>query len=184
MSYFFWESNRWLGNPLCCRYLGVVRFGRQCVPMRHEESASAAQWHWALGLFTDGWLEVLGAVTPQRIAAGLHGLGIKRIKSLRAWSASLQIARLNAAGEVRERQVKSRRKPVQNADRGLLLAHFNQRNERTVKVATACKVLLRQRKFLPARLDLDGERIDELLISAGSHRPGVFLLRALKTRVY
>ncbi|MBV8037240.1 hypothetical protein [Roseateles sp.] len=88
MSYFFWESKRWLSNPLCCRCLIVVPFGRLRVPMRREGEASAAQWHRALGLFTDGWLEVLGAwreegaVTPLRIAAGLRDLGIKRIKSL------------------------------------------------------------------------------------------------------
>ncbi|MBV8037243.1 hypothetical protein [Roseateles sp.] len=96
MSYFFWESNRWLSNPLCCRYL-VVRFGRLRVPMRHEGSAGAADWHWALGLFTDGWLEVLGtwrdegAVTSQRIAADLHDRGIERIKAL-AGEDSLAVA--------------------------------------------------------------------------------------------
>lgn len=87
MSYFFWESNRWFSCALCCRYL-VVRFDRLRIPMRHEGPSSTVEWHWALGLFTDGRFEVLGAwrdegaATPQRIAGVLHDRGIERIKAL------------------------------------------------------------------------------------------------------
>lgn len=87
MSYFFWKSTQWFSGTLCCRYL-VVRFDRLHIPMRHEGATTAAEWQWALGLFTDGQFEVLGAwrdegaATPQRIAADLRNRGIERIKAL------------------------------------------------------------------------------------------------------
>lgn len=87
MSYLIWKSTQWFSGALCCRYL-VVRFGRLRVPMRHEGATTAAEWHWALGLFTDGQFEVLGAwrdqgaATQQRIAADLRNRGIERIKAL------------------------------------------------------------------------------------------------------
>lgn len=87
MSYFFWKSTRWFSCALCCRYL-VVRFDKLRIPMRHEGSTTVAEWHWALGLFTDGGFEVLGAwrdegaATAQRIASDLHDRGIERIKAL------------------------------------------------------------------------------------------------------
>lgn len=87
MSYFFWKSTHWFSCALCCRYL-VVRFDRLRIPMRHEGSTNIVEWHWALGLFTDGRFEVLGAwrdegaATAQRIATDLHDRGIERIKAL------------------------------------------------------------------------------------------------------
>ncbi|NHN21591.1 hypothetical protein G6046_11690, partial [Bacillus amyloliquefaciens] len=58
MSYFFCESTRWFSGTLCCRYL-VVRFGKLSVPMLKAGAPIAADWHWALGFFTDGQFEVL-----------------------------------------------------------------------------------------------------------------------------
>ncbi|HEY0955490.1 MAG TPA: transposase [Roseateles sp.] len=87
MSYFFWESGRWFSGALCRRYL-VVRFDTLRVPTRHQESIADVQWHWAIGLFTDGQFEVLGAwrdegaATPRRIATDLHHRGVERIKAL------------------------------------------------------------------------------------------------------
>ncbi|MCE4538528.1 transposase [Pelomonas sp. P7] len=87
MSYFFWKSTHWFSCALCCRYL-VVRFDRLRIPMRNEGTAGTAEWHWALGLFTDGRFEVLGAwrdegaATAQRIATDIHDRGVERIKAL------------------------------------------------------------------------------------------------------
>ena len=87
MSYFFCKSTRWFGAALCCRY-PVLRFDRLCLPMQQEGSSSTAEWHWALGLFTDGQFEVLGAwrddgdAAPQRIAVDLHDRGLERIKAV------------------------------------------------------------------------------------------------------
>lgn len=87
MPYFFWGSRDWFRGSLCCRYL-VVRFDRLRVPTRQEEAIVNAEWHWALGFFTDGQFQVLGAwrdegaATPQRIATDLHDRGIERIKAL------------------------------------------------------------------------------------------------------
>ncbi len=89
MSYLFWESSQWFRGTLCCRYL-VVRFGKLSIPMLKEGAAVAADWHWALGFFTDCQFEVLGAWqaegegTAQRIAMNLHDRGIERIKAIAA----------------------------------------------------------------------------------------------------
>jgi len=89
MSYFFWDSTRWFRGTLCCRYL-VVRFGKLHVPMLKDGTAVASEWHWALGFFTDGQFEVLGAWqhdgagTAQRIADDLHERGIERIRAVAA----------------------------------------------------------------------------------------------------
>lgn len=89
MSYLFCESSQWFCGPLCCRYL-VVRFSKLSVPMRKEGGPVAADWHWALGFFTDGQFEVLGAWqdegegTAQRIAMDLHDRGIERIDAIAA----------------------------------------------------------------------------------------------------
>jgi len=89
MSYFFWDSKRWFGGTLCCRYL-VVRFGKLRVPMLKDGTSVASEWHWALGFFTDGQFEVLGAWqddgagTAQRIADDLHERGIERIRAIAA----------------------------------------------------------------------------------------------------
>jgi len=87
MSYFFCESSRWFSGTLCCRYL-VVRFDRLRLPMRHEGAIAKVDWHWALGFFTDGRFEVVGAWrdegadTPHRVAQDLHDRGIEWIKAL------------------------------------------------------------------------------------------------------
>lgn len=89
MSYFFWDSAYWFGNPLCCRYT-VVQFGKLRLPMRIDGVPHLTEWHWALGLFTDGQLQVFGAwhdegpETPQRIAADLHDRGLDRVCALAA----------------------------------------------------------------------------------------------------
>lgn len=89
MAYFFCDSTRWYSGTLCCRYL-VARFGKLSLPMLKEGAALAADWHWALGFFTDGQFEVLGAWqdegegTAQRIAMDLHDRGIERIKAIAA----------------------------------------------------------------------------------------------------
>jgi len=89
MSYFFWDSNRWFGSALCCRYT-VVQFGKLRVPMRIDGALATAEWHWALGLFTDSEFQVLGAwrdegpTTAQRIAADLEDRGLERVAVLAA----------------------------------------------------------------------------------------------------
>jgi len=89
MSYLFWESDHWFGGTLCCRYL-VVRFGKLRVPMLKDGTAVASEWHWALGFFTDGQFEVLGAWrddgagTARRIAGDLHERGIERVRAVAA----------------------------------------------------------------------------------------------------
>jgi hypothetical protein len=89
MSYFFWDSAYWFGNPLCCRYT-VVQFGKLQLPMRIDGVLSISEWHWALGLFTDGQFQVFGAwrdegpETAQRIAADLHDRGLERVGALAA----------------------------------------------------------------------------------------------------
>ncbi|KQV46960.1 hypothetical protein ASC95_25960 [Pelomonas sp. Root1217] len=89
MSNFFWESNRWFGGALCCRYL-VVRFGKLRIPMLENGTAKASEWHWALGFFADGRSKVIGAwqddcaETPGRIAMDLHERGIERIRAVLA----------------------------------------------------------------------------------------------------
>jgi hypothetical protein len=89
MTYFFWDSPRWFDGALCGRYT-VVQFGNLRLPMRIDGVLTAAEWHWALGLFTDGKFQVLGAwrdeglATPQRIAADLHDRGLERVKALAA----------------------------------------------------------------------------------------------------
>lgn len=87
MSYFFWDSSRWFRGTLCCRYL-AVRFEKLRVPMRVAGPVRPVEWHWALGFFTDGQFEVLGAWrdegtgTPQRIAKDLSDRGIERIRAV------------------------------------------------------------------------------------------------------
>lgn len=89
MTYFFWEPTRWFKSALCCRYT-VVQFGKLRVPMRIDGAPAAAEWHWALGLFTDGQFHVLGAwrdespATAERIAADLHDRGLERVAALAA----------------------------------------------------------------------------------------------------
>lgn len=95
MAYFFCESPRWFSGPLCCRYL-VARFGKLSVPMLREGATVAADWHWALGFFTDGQFQVLGAWpdegegTAQHIAKDLHDRGIERVHSVAAEDRLLQ----------------------------------------------------------------------------------------------
>ncbi|MFG6412271.1 hypothetical protein ACG02S_00015 [Roseateles sp. DC23W] len=89
MSYRFWESTRWLNSALCCRYT-VVQFGMLQLPMRIDGVRFTADWHWALGLFTDGQFQVFGAwrdegpETAQRIAEDLHNRGLERVGALAA----------------------------------------------------------------------------------------------------
>jgi hypothetical protein len=98
MSYFFCESTRWFSGTLCCRYL-VVRFGKLSVPMLKAGAPIAADWHWALGFFTDGQFEVLGAwqdegaMTAQHIAVDLHERGIERVKAVAAEGAFIEAMR-------------------------------------------------------------------------------------------
>ncbi|HEY0956264.1 MAG TPA: transposase [Roseateles sp.] len=89
MTYFFWDSTDWFGSTLCCRYT-VVQFGKLQLPMRIDGVLTTAEWHWALGLFTDGQFDVLGAwcdegpAMAQRIAADLHNRGLERVTALAA----------------------------------------------------------------------------------------------------
>jgi hypothetical protein len=87
MSYFLWASTDWFGSALCCRYT-VVQFGKLQLPMRIDGVLTTAEWHWALGLFTDGQFQVFGAwrdegpETAQRIASDLHDRGLERVRAL------------------------------------------------------------------------------------------------------
>jgi hypothetical protein len=89
MSYFFWDTRHWFNGALCCRYT-VVQFGELRVPMWHDGVPITAEWHWALGLFTDGQFQVLGAwrddgpATAQRIATDLRDRGMERVTALAA----------------------------------------------------------------------------------------------------
>lgn len=89
MPYFFWKTPEWFEGALCCRYL-VVRFGKIGIPMLEDGATVTSEWHWALGFFTDGQCQVLGAWrdegagTAQRIATDLNERGIERIKSIAA----------------------------------------------------------------------------------------------------
>jgi len=89
MTYFFWDSTRWFNGALCCRYT-VVQFGKLRVPTWIDGVLATAEWHWALGLFTDGQFEMLGAwcddgpATAQRIATDLHDRGLERVTALAA----------------------------------------------------------------------------------------------------
>jgi len=85
----FLESEPWFGGALCCRYL-VVRFDKLRLRVLEETVAKTSEWHWALGFFTDGRADVIGAwrddggETPERIAANLHERGIERIGAITA----------------------------------------------------------------------------------------------------
>jgi len=89
MSYVFWDSTDWFDSALCCRYT-LVQFGKLQLPMRIDGVLTSAEWHWALGLFTDGQFQVFGAwrdegpETPQRIALDLHDRGLERVHALGA----------------------------------------------------------------------------------------------------
>ncbi len=89
MPYRFWDAARWFNGTLCCRYV-VVQAGSLRVPTWNDGVMVASEWHWALGLFTDGRFEVLGAwrgggaATAAQIAQDLHDRGIDRIKALAA----------------------------------------------------------------------------------------------------
>jgi uncharacterized Zn-binding protein involved in type VI secretion len=87
MSYFIWESNQWLNGALCRRHL-VGTFNKFGVPIMSKEALDDSEWHWALGLVTDGQFQVVGAwraedaSTAGRIAADLHDRGIERIDAV------------------------------------------------------------------------------------------------------
>lgn len=87
MPYFFWNSASWLDGALCRRYL-VGTFNRIRVSILSGGSLDDSEWHWALGLFTDGQFQVVGAwraegaATAGRIAADLHDRGIERIDAV------------------------------------------------------------------------------------------------------
>jgi hypothetical protein len=89
MTCFFRESSCWFNGALCCRYV-AVQFDRLRVPTGTAGVPATVDWYWALGLFTDGQFQVLGAwrdegpATPQRIAADLSDRGLERIKALAA----------------------------------------------------------------------------------------------------
>jgi hypothetical protein len=89
MSYYFCEPTDWFDGPLCCRYT-AVQFGKLQLPMRIDGASTIVEWHWALGLSTDGQFEVLGAwrdegpKTAQRTAADLHDRGLERVNALAA----------------------------------------------------------------------------------------------------
>lgn len=89
MTYFFWDSTDWFGSTLCCRYT-LVQFGKLELPMRIDGVLTTAEWHWALGLFTDGQFQVFGVwrdegpETAQRIATDLHDRGLERVNVLAA----------------------------------------------------------------------------------------------------
>lgn len=89
MTYFFWDSTDWFGSTLCCRYT-LVQFGKLRLPMRIDGVLTTAEWHWALGLFTDGQFQVFGAwrdegpETSWRIAGDLHDRGLERVNALAA----------------------------------------------------------------------------------------------------
>ncbi|MCE4554285.1 hypothetical protein [Pelomonas cellulosilytica] len=89
MNYFFWDSAYWFGSTLCCRYT-VVQFGQLKLPTLIDGVLTTAEWHWALGLFTDGQFQVFGAwreegpETSQRIAGDLHDRGLERVHAVDA----------------------------------------------------------------------------------------------------
>jgi len=89
MRYFFLDAACWFNEALCCRYT-VVQFGKLRLPMRIDGVLTTAEWHWALGLFTDGQFQVFGAwrdegpETVQRIAEDLHDRGLERVHALAA----------------------------------------------------------------------------------------------------
>lgn len=89
MSYRSWESTHWFNDALCCRYT-VVQLGKLQVPMQIDGTPVTAEWHWALGLFTDGQFQVFGAwrdegpETAQRIAGDLYKRGLERVSALAA----------------------------------------------------------------------------------------------------
>lgn len=78
-----------LDRSLCRRY-PAVHIGGLRVSIRHEVPARTGAWQWALGLASDGGLEVLGLwqgegdELPQRIAADLNARGVERIEVLLA----------------------------------------------------------------------------------------------------
>ncbi len=94
MPYFFCVSQRWSGGTRCSHHQ-VVRFGKLHVPLLKGGAVMAANWHWALRLFTDGQFEVIGAwpdqgpATGQRIAIDLYNQGMERIKAAAAESSIL-----------------------------------------------------------------------------------------------
>lgn len=89
MPYFFWTTRDWFRTVLCSRYL-FVRFDRLRIPMLRDGAVVYEEWHWALGLFTDGQFQVLGAWpdegegTAQRIATDLNDRGIERVHAVAA----------------------------------------------------------------------------------------------------
>jgi len=89
MTYLTSEANRWFSGTLCCRYV-VVRFDRLRVPMLEEGAVVPVHWRWALGCFTGGEFEVLGAWrddgagTASRVATDLHDRGLERVGALAA----------------------------------------------------------------------------------------------------
>jgi hypothetical protein len=89
MTYFFRDFTRWFGSTLCSRYT-AVQFGKLQLPMRIDRVPTTTEWHWALGLFTDGQFQVLGAwrdegpETALRIAGDLHDRGLEQVRALAA----------------------------------------------------------------------------------------------------
>ena len=58
---------------------------------------------------------------------------------------------------------------MQHADGWLLLAQFNEANERPIDLASAREVFLRQFEFPAPTSNFLSERLDERLIPAGPH---------------
>ncbi|MCE4554022.1 transposase [Pelomonas cellulosilytica] len=95
MPYFFWTTGDWFSAVLCCRYL-FVRLDKLRMPMLRVGAVRYEEWHWALGFFTDGQFQVLGAWpdegegTAQRIAKDLHDRGVERVHAVAAEDSLLQ----------------------------------------------------------------------------------------------
>lgn len=95
MRYFFRDSTAWFRDALCCRYL-VVQFSRLRVRVGQGDVTATSDWIWALGLFTDGNFNVLGAwrdegpATSLKIAVDLYGRGVERVRALAADSEGLR----------------------------------------------------------------------------------------------
>lgn len=180
MGNHFWNSAHWFNNALCCR-CQTVRFGKLRVPLCEGGATTITEWHRAIAPSTSGQFYVLsarrddGPATSQRSRPPSPWAAARQASRRRRGSGwLLQVARLDASGKVCERQFQGGRQPVEDADRGLLLADLDQGNERAIQVTPTRKIFLRQCELLPTRLDLHGKRVDELLISAGAHRAEVF----------
>lgn len=77
----------WRGRPLCCSYI-FVEFKNVHLVIREADAVTHFPWRCAIGLFSKGEYEVLGAwpagIAPAQICDDLRQRGVERIMTMAA----------------------------------------------------------------------------------------------------